>query len=307
MKNAFTIQDFYCKIVTESMGSVKFVMQQDSLISVHAYYDGLTKNDKQIADYVLKHGSEVHDMTIGELAENCNTSIASVSRFVKRIGYNSYREFLLDLPRVTPTYGDALSGLSSGDKPEEITSKTFDGAMMALTSTRSMLTDEKLQQAAEMLLAPKHLCFFGLGGSSVVALSGYHKFLRTNLDCNYHPDYDIQLMQAIKMNKNDVAIVVSHSGKNQQTLLLAKEMKKRGVPIIAITSYPNSQLAEMADLALISVAEEINYRSESMSSLIAQITIMDSLFSIAAVQNTEATEGIVQNVRQIMDETRKKS
>ncbi len=111
-------------------------------------------------------------------------------------------------------------------------------------------------------------------------------------------------MQAVKLTKDDCAIVVSHSGRNQQTMLVAKELKKRHVPIIAITSYPTSELAQIADVALIAVAEEVNFRSESMSSLMAQLTIMDSLFMMTAIYHTDKTENILRDVRGIMQKTR---
>lgn len=281
-------------------------MQQDSLITIQAYYEGLTKNDKKIADYVLNHGQEVHDLTIEELAKACATSIASVSRFVKKIGYSNYREFLMDLPRISSTYGDVFSEVDETDSVDVITEKTFNGAIHALQSTKKMLSQSNLAKASKMIRDSHHLGFFGLGGSSIVALDGYHKFLRTSLNTEYHPDYDIQLMQAVKMNQQDCAIVISHSGKNQQTMLIAKELHRRHVSLIVITSYPESELAQLADLTLISVAEEVNFRSESMASLIAQLTIMDSLFMITAVGRTKISEEIIADVRQVMDQTRKK-
>lgn len=277
-------------------------MVEDSLVSIKAYYNGFSSNEKKIAAYVIKHAATVQELTISDLAKQCNTSTASISRFVKHIGYLSYREFLMEMPKTT--YGDIFSEIEESDSDLQITEKTFNGAINALKATKKMLDKNKIEQAAGLLQHTKRLGFFGLGGSSIVALDGFHKFLRTSLDCEYHPDFDIQLMQAVKLTKNDCAIVVSHSGRNKQTLLAVQQLQARHVPIIAITSFPTSQLAQMADVALISVAEEVNFRSESMSSLMAQLTIMDSLFMMTAIHHTEQTECIINDVRAVMNKTR---
>ena len=150
------------------------------------------------------------------------------------------------------------------------------------------------------------LSFFGFGGSSIVALDGYHKFLRTTVQPQFHPDVDIQLMQAVKMTKDDVAIIVSHSGRNHDTLMIADQLRANHVPMIAITSYPASSLAKKCNIVFQSVAEEVNYRSESMSSLIAQLTIMDSLFTLVGAQGarTQSGEGLLKDVRHAMATTR---
>ncbi|WP_137597297.1 MurR/RpiR family transcriptional regulator [Paucilactobacillus kaifaensis] len=277
-------------------------MVEDSIVSIKAYYNGFSGNEKRIAEYVIKHAATVQELTISDLAKKCNTSTASISRFVKHIGYLNYREFLMEMPK--NTYGDIFSEIEESDSDLQITEKTFNGAINALKATKKMIDKSKIKQASELLRRTKRLGFFGLGGSSIVALDGFHKFLRTSLDCEYHPDFDIQLMQAVKLTDEDCAIVVSHSGRNKQTLLAVQQLQQRHVPIIAITSFPTSELAQNADVALISVAEEVNFRSESMSSLMAQLTIMDSLFMMTAIHHTEQTECIISDVRAVMNKTR---
>jgi RpiR family carbohydrate utilization transcriptional regulator len=71
-----------------------------------------------------------------------------------------------------------------------------------------------------------------------------------------------------------------------------------------ITAYPQADLAKHADLVLASAAEEVNIRSESMSSLIAQITIVDSLFTLVGVRLGAKTQQIVDDMRVAIESTR---
>jgi len=52
------------------------------------------------------------------------------------------------------------------------------------------------------------------------------------------------------------------------------------------------------------LAEEVNFRSESMSSLIAQITIIDTLFTLVGSQLSRETQEVVDTMRDVIEETR---
>ena len=106
------------------------------------------------------------------------------------------------------------------------------------------------------------------------------------------------------MTDQDVAIVVSHSGRNHGTLNITRQLQENNVKTIAITGHPKSELAKLAALTLASAAEEVNIRSESMSSLIAQLTIMDSLFTLVGVQLGDKTQAVVERIRGTIEDSR---
>nr|WP_057810975.1 MurR/RpiR family transcriptional regulator [Furfurilactobacillus siliginis] len=281
-------------------------MARTSVSTIKANYQHLTGADKKIADFILANPAPASEMTIQDLAENVKVSTATVSRFVKRIGWHSFREFSLGFGGIANQTDDFFSEIEEGDAPAVVVDKVFQGADNALDATRALLKEKDLSAAITLLTKARTLSFFGFGGSSVAALDGYHKFLRTTTHPQFHPDVDIQLMQAVKMDEQDVAILVSHSGRNHDTLMIADQLRANHVPMIAITSYPASPLAKKSTLVFQSVAEEVNYRSESMSSLIAQLTIIDSLFTLVGAQGakTKTGEGLLQDVRHAMETSR---
>ena len=209
---------------------------------------------------------EIRSLTIQGLANAVGLSTATISRFVKRVGFGSFREFSLSLAVATQSDDTFFGEIDEEDDTTEIVQKVFSGATNALEGTLSMINSDDWATATKWLVEARRVGLFGIGGSSIVALNGYHKLLRTPLDVEQHPDYDVQLMQAVRMRATDVAIVVSHSGRNHDTLTIARQLKNNGVKIIAITAYQQSELAKTADLVLASAAEEVNIRSESMSS-----------------------------------------
>lgn len=279
-------------------------MTQSGFARIRSMREQLTGSDEKLANYIIENATITRSMTIQALAQSTKLSTATVSRFVKRIGYSSFREFSLSLAIATPTEATFFGEIDENDNPEAIVKKVFSGAQNALTATSDLLKPADMIQATDWLINARRVGLFGIGGSSIVAFNGYHKLLRTPLDVEQHPDYDVQLMQAVRMKSSDVAIIISHSGRNSDTLKIAEQLKENGVKIIAITAYPQADLAKHADLVLASAAEEVNIRSESMSSLIAQITIVDSLFTLIGVRLGAKTQQIVDDMRVAIESTR---
>lgn len=279
-------------------------MAQSAYAHIKSMHGQLGRADQKIADYILEDTTDKKSLTIQGLADAVGVSTATVSRFVKRIGFNSYRDFSLSLAVPNQRSNTFFGEIETHDNTEQIVQKVFNGAHNAIDATFEMIDPQFWHTAADWLIAARRVGLFGIGGSSIVALNGYHKLLRTPLDVEQHPDYDVQLMQSVRMRKEDVAIVISHSGRNKDTLKITRQLKANNVKIIAITAFPNSMLASLADLVLASSAEEVNMRSESMSSLVAQITIMDSLFTMVGVKLAEDTQGIVDEIRTAIDSTR---
>ncbi|ADG40087.1 MULTISPECIES: MurR/RpiR family transcriptional regulator [Leuconostoc] len=281
-------------------------MARDIIAQLRAQKKQFNRTENKLIDYVINDPKRARESTIQELSIGSGVSTATISRFAKKIGFDSFRDFSVALASASSTTNTVgfFGEITDDDDVKAIGQKVFAGASNALNATVNNLTADSLDKASHYLIAAKRVGFFGIGGSSLVAFNAYHKFLRTPLDVIAHPDYDIQLMQAVKLNNHDTAVVISHSGRNKDTLLIAQKLKENGVKIIAITSFADSPLAKIADLVLLSLAEEINFRSESMSSLIAQITIIDTLFTIVGSQLSQKTQHVVDTMRHVIEETR---
>ncbi|WP_252904568.1 hypothetical protein [Secundilactobacillus silagei] len=59
-----------------------------------------------------------------------------------------------------------------------------------------------------------------------------------------------------------------------------------------------------ADMVLLSLADQMSTTSDSMYTLIAQLAIIDSLFTIVAVKLSNKTEAVMDRVKEAIDRTR---
>jgi DNA-binding MurR/RpiR family transcriptional regulator len=271
---------------------------------IKLFYHNLSKKEKSLADYLIDNSLVASRMSIQEISKEIGISVATTSRFAQKIGYRNFQEMKLSLHNVESNQHSFFTTIEDDDSFMTIAKKTFRTSTQSLSATLSLLSEETLKKAFDILQGAKSLAFFGLGGSSVVSFEAYHKFMRTSLNCFYSQDYHIQLMKAAKLSENDAALVISHTGQNREILQIVDILKKNKVPIICVTSFPHSNLAKLSDVALISVAEETHYRPESLSSTVAQMSLIDSLFlSYANHQKSDAIQTI-EKIREVINTTR---
>ena len=65
--------------------------QTTCLPLLRSSYNGLTKSEQKLADYILKNPSDVMHMTMSELADATSSADATVFRFCHKLGGRSFR------------------------------------------------------------------------------------------------------------------------------------------------------------------------------------------------------------------------
>lgn len=281
-------------------------MSSISVIIKRSYRD-MNQNEKKIADYILLNQEKISRSSITDLSKDLNIADSTVYNFTRKLGFNGFKDFKISL--LTESVDLKISvheKINKKDTHRLIATKVFDSAMRSLKDTHLLLDEEVLYNTTNILLNCGKVYFFGLGGSNTIAQDAYHKFMRSPIDCVYISDYHMQIMHASLLTSEDCAFIISHTGLNSESIHIATIAKKSGCKIIVLTSYPLSVLARLADVILISTAEETNYRSESLSSRLSQLTILDTLFIIIMFNDEDKANESLSKIRYAISTTRKK-
>jgi len=75
----------------------------------------------------------------------------------------------------------------------------------------------------------------------------------------------------------EVVLAFTHSGESREILDCAELAKQNKVPIIVVTSYPNSSITKYASILLLSSTNEMRFHSDAVISRIIQLVIIDIL------------------------------
>ncbi|PFO08955.1 RpiR family transcriptional regulator [Bacillus sp. AFS076308] len=280
-------------------------MAQNCLGKIRSYYARLSEKEKKVADYILKNPEKIIHNTINEVAEDLQVADATVFRFCKRIGFKGYQAMKIALAsEIIEPIQQIHEEINENDNEKTVADKIFHSNIRTLENTLQILDGNSIQDAVSLLMKANRVEFYGTGGSNVVAMDAFHKFVRTGIKAFAFIDSHFQLMSASQLGENDVAVVISHSGTNKDTLNILKTAKRNGAKTIGITSYPKSPICQYSDVALYTSSEETEYRSEALSSRIAQLSLIDALYVNIMVLNKEKAKHSLGKVRQAISNTR---
>ena len=248
----------------------------------HEYYQ-LTAAEKRIADHILLHQTEVQFRSISELAEMVGVAEATVSRFCRRLGYKGYNTFKLAVANSgasSRSVNNPLSGeVLPEDSVEDMCQKVCSADMEAISHTLSLIRPADIAKAADILLSARRVCCMGQGASMILAQETAHLFSTVLPDFYPIQDSHMQIVRASMMDEKDAIIYFSYSGATKDLLDVAKVTREQGVRLILVTRFPQSPGAGYADVVLECGAAENPLQLGSVAARIAQLYLVDVLFS----------------------------
>ena len=240
----------------------------------------LSKSEASVAEYISEHDDEVINLSVSALADCCGVSEPTVIRACRNLGFSGYQALKIALIQ-SANSPVSCSGeeVTAEDDMAAAMHKVFAAANDAVTMTRESLDISTLERASEAILKAKRIYIFGVGGSSAVASDVQHKFMRLGLEAVAFADLNLQAFAAAYSGKGDVVFAISHSGSSKAVVDNAILAKSNGATVISLSSLGKSPLTEIADISLYTAANETRYRIVAISSRIAELTIIDTLYS----------------------------
>jgi len=254
-----------------------------ALAVLRGYYPSLSPSEKKVADYVLEHYRDVMRMTLAELAEHSGVSDATVVRFCRAVGFQSYLELKIALMRsLLDSPNLIFDDVQEGDSALAVARKVFWGSMRAMQDTLDLLEGQLFERAVGLLQNARLILIVGVGTSGPMAHELHNRLMRLGLNCKVETDAYLQLMQVALLGEQDVLVVISQSGASDPPIHTAREAHRRGCKVICITGNPASELSALADVVLLTVSHES--RPETLASRVAQHALIQALYVALAMR-----------------------
>lgn len=259
--------------------------------------------ERKVADAILENSEEVVHLSITELAHQADVSDATVVKFCKRLGYKGFQEFKILLAqdvvmKRAPIYG----AVEPDDDVETIREKIFEANITALQDTRRVLSKKALQATVQALGNAGEIHFYGIGASGIVAVDAEQKFSRIGLRANAFVDPHMQITRAALLKPGDVAVGISYSGETQEIVEALQAARAAGAITISITNYSNSAVAGVADHVLLIASQENILRSGAISSRIAQLSTIDTLFIAVALVDFDKSKHSIDKTKKALSQ-----
>lgn len=259
---------------------------------IRSQYKSLGRSARSIADFVLNQPDGVVRMSVTELAEATGASQGSVINFCRHLGMSGFQQLKLSLAQeVVKPVQYIHEDLHRGDGPAAVCRKMFHSGIQALRDTLSVLEPSAIAKAVDILRGAQRIEIYGIGSSAPIAEDAHYRMLRIGLDAKAVTDSHIQAISASRTGPKVAVLTVSHSGATHETVTSTQIAKAAGARTIVITNFARSPIHAHADVTLFTMARETKFRTEAMTSRIAQLCVIDTLIAALALSDYDrATE-----------------
>jgi DNA-binding MurR/RpiR family transcriptional regulator len=278
------------------------------LARVRAQLPEFTGALQRVADRVLADPAAAARATIVELAERSGTSPATVTRFCRALGFEGYSELRLAIAGETGRAARAAGWsvdigreIQPTDPLDRVLGQVMAADTRAMHDTVALLDLAQVAMAADAIARAARTDIYGASGSALVGAELQLSLHRIGVAAWAWTDVHSGLASAAVLAPGDVAVGISHSGHTRETIEMLAEAGSRGATTVALTSFPRSQLAEVADLVLATATQATTFRPDALSARHPQLVVLDLLYIAVAQRTHERAHAAFQRTARAVD------
>ncbi|GHS84866.1 RpiR family transcriptional regulator [Actinomycetota bacterium] len=273
--------------------------------TIEATAGTLSPSLARVATAVRDNPGLVLDKTINELAVACDTSVASVVRFCRAIGLTGYAQLRMALATELGKESAQFAGGSFGadiaatDSLATAVAKIAQLEILAIQETVSGLDQAALERAVDVLDRADRILLYGVGASQFVAQDLGHKLLRIGRAAFVLSDpHEARAVAALPV-PGTATVGFSNLGETVETLEFLRTARDSGAATVGVTSGKASSLARLAEVTLFTEVRETTFRAGAMVSRIAQLAVVDCLFTGVAQRRYDETVEALRITREV--------
>jgi len=204
------------------------------LMSIASEDDYTKSVDVRIAQTMLAHLNELGNIQNQELAAMCYVDPATVSRFVRSLGFLKYGEFKAYFKEYNEIHDvDYYYQLNKLPTNQE----AFESTVQAISASYQMLDEKKLDEVVSLISFHREILIGGDRYSQLIAQNLQMKLLSLGYYAKTYSDVNLQY-ENLKNSKGLFILFSASASRSRAMLDLAK---KHGWKIILVTRNPKAK------------------------------------------------------------------
>ena len=247
----------------------------------------LSKNERILADYILKHPEDVLKMSSKDLGKECFVSTATVYRLCDKLGLSGFSDLKIKITSSLDDYRKSNEDFNF-DFPVnqfqthyEIIQKIKEDYEQTLNLTANLFSLDQLRLIASAMEKAQIIDVYTSAGNINFALNFQFQMQEINQLVTVPKDDYIKSLTATNSDSSHLAFVISFGGRGSSMEAFCKILKKNQVPIILLTSTQGNPLTAYADDIIYMASSENHYnKMSSFSTRMPLLYLLDSLYSL---------------------------
>lgn len=276
--------------------------RQDLMRTIQIKFPRLSKGQKLIAEYILKHYDKAAFMTAAKLGISVGVSESTVVRFANELGFSGYpklqkalQELIknklttvqrIELSNDLITEHNALKGVLKSD-------------IENIRSTLEKINHQTFEDVVDLLFKSKKIYIIGLRSSTALAefLGFYLNLILDNVKVVGYGMSDI-FEQMLGLTENDLVIGIGFPRYATRTIEALSFAQSRNAKVVAVTDSLLSPLAARSDYSLIAQSNMASF----VDSLVAPLSVINALIIAAGLREKEKISSTFTDLEDIWEE-----
>lgn len=236
------------------------------------------RTEEAIARYLMANPDDIPFETGATIAAGARVSEASVTRFVRRLGYADLKDMKRGL-RTKPR--PSHSGLDSaelrfrvGGKDQERLARSLEMEQRALAAAYSLAQGRTWNDIVQLLVRVDHVNCVGFQAVKGLALDFATRLRWVRPGVRFTEGLGGTFSEILSDNvKSSCVLLVDTAEYASMTFRLCDQIKRRGIPLIVITDKYSHWAKEFTPLAL-EISTRVDLYWDSMSAMSSILTLL---------------------------------
>lgn len=276
--------------------------KQDLMRTIQIKFPRLSKGQKLIAEYILKHYDKAAFMTASKLGVTVGVSESTVVRFANELGYSGYPKLQMGLQELIKNKLTSVQRIEMSSDlitEENVLKSVLKADMENIRATLEKLNPNTFDEIVKAIFRAKRIYIVGFRSSQALAdfLSFYLGLVLDNVR-QVSPGVSDIFEQLLKLGQEDLVIGIGFPRYSSRTVEALKFAKSKNAEVVAITDSLLSPLASNADYTLITQSNMASF----VDSLVAPLSVINALIVAVGIREKERISETFSNLEKIWEE-----
>ncbi|MGV3465710.1 MAG: MurR/RpiR family transcriptional regulator [Heyndrickxia sp.] len=205
------------------------------LKDIQLRYSSFSDKERQIADYLLSSPGEASQSHIKEIADKTGVSVASITRFAKKVSCRNFVELKLKLARE-----------NHADESSDIDENLHHQYAEIFNDIKALSGKESFSRVLSLIKGANRIFIYGLGSSGLAAQELNYRLSRMGFLAEAVTDPHLMIIRSALLQDGDLLLAFSRSGQTRDLLIPIERAKENGAKIVSFTANGDTPLTKLS-------------------------------------------------------------
>lgn len=205
------------------------------LKDIQSRYSSFSDKERQIADYLLSSPDEASQSHIKDIATRTGVSVASITRFAKKVSCRNFVELKLKLARE-----------NHADESNDIDEALHHQYVEMFHDIQSLSGKESFSRVLSLIQEANRIFIYGLGSSGLASQELNYRLSRMGFIAEAVTDPHLMVIRSALLKEGDLLLAFSRSGQTRDLLISLEKAKENRVKLVSFTAYGDTPLTKLS-------------------------------------------------------------